>query len=153
MLLVSAVAFAAPSQPPAPLPVDDAFAVLVNLDAGKITAKFDVMPGHYLFRDRFEVQVNGQPAGALALPKGKVKNDPTFGRVEVYEQPMALSAVTKLAGSLTVKVMFQGCSEIAGVCYPPTQRTFALAPGAKDVRPNEVAPVSLGSQFRKQVSQ
>jgi thiol:disulfide interchange protein len=71
MLLGSALTFATPSQPPAPLPVDEAFPVRVNLDAGKITAKFDVLPGHYLYRDRFEVQVNGQPAGALTLPRGK----------------------------------------------------------------------------------
>jgi thiol:disulfide interchange protein len=52
-----------------------------------------------------------------------------------------------------LKVSFQGCSEVAGVCYPPTQRTFSLTPSAMEVRPNEVASVSLKNQFRKQVSQ
>lgn len=152
-IAVSVFAASATTPPPAPLPVDEAFPVTASIAAGKITVKFDVLPGHYLYRDRFEVLANGQPAGALTLPKGKIKNDPNFGRVEVYEQPLTVSAATKLAGPATVKVTFQGCSEVAGVCYPPTQRTFALSSGAKDVRPNEAPPISLGNQFKKQVSQ
>lgn len=154
-LIGAGIVFAAPTVPPAPLPVDDAFTALAAMSTqpGKITFKFDVQPGHYLFRDRFEVLLNGQVVAALNLPKGKIKNDPNFGRVEVYEQPMALSVTTKSGGPATVKLTFQGCSELAGVCYPPTQRTFALSPGARDVRPNEAAPISLGNQFRKQVSQ
>jgi len=154
MLIANVTVLAASTQPAAPLPVDDAFPVVASLDAsGKITVKFDVLPGHYLFRDRFEAQANGQPVAALTLPRSRTKNDPTFGRVEVYEQPVALSTTTKIAGRVTAKVAFQGCSEIAGVCYPPTLRTFALVPGAADVRPTEASPVSLGNQFRKQVSQ
>ena len=154
--LVAVAVCAAPAvttPPPAPLPVDEAFPVTASLAAGRITVKFDVLPGHYLYRDRFELQANGQPGGALTLPKGKIKNDPNFGRVEVYEQPLSLSAATRIAGAVTVKVTYQGCSEIAGVCYPPTQRTFALPADGKDVRPSEAPPISLGNQFRKQVSQ
>ena len=152
-LMGATMALAAPTQPPAPLPVDEAFSAVASMESGKLVVKFDVLPGHYLYRDRFELQANGQPVTAITLPKGKTKNDPTFGRVEVYEQPMVLSAATRVTGAATVKVTFQGCSEVAGVCYPPTQRTFALTPGAKEVRPNEAAPLSLGAQFRKQVSQ
>lgn len=150
--LGAALVLAAPTSPPAPLPVDEAFPVTATLAAGKIIVKFDVLPGHYLYRDRFEILADGRASGALLLPKGKVKNDPHFGQVQVYEQPVTLSAATRL-GAGTVKVTYQGCSEIAGVCYPPTQRTFALAAGVRDVRPNEAPPVSLGNLFRKQVSQ
>lgn len=139
--------------PPEPLPVDVAFAASVSMETGKFIVKLDVMPGHYLYRDRFDVQANGNPVVPLALPKGKIKNDPTFGQVEVYEQPVAFSAATKLAGDAALTLTFQGCSAVAGVCYPPTRRTFALAPGKTDVRASELAPVSLKNQFRKQVSQ
>ena len=115
--------------------------------------KLDVMPGHYLYRDRFEVQANGIAIAKLSLPKGKVKNDPNFGRVEVYEQPMSFSAATTLTGATELTVVFQGCSEVAGVCYPPARRTFALVAGATDVRPREVDSTSLKQQFKKQVSQ
>ncbi len=141
------------AQPPAPLPVDAAFATVAALEPGKIVVKFDVLPGHYLYRDRFEVQANGQVLSAIKLPKGKVKMDPNFGRVEVYEQPFVLSATTKLTGDTELKLVFQGCSEVAGVCYPPTTRTFALVAGAKEVSAKEIAPVNLKLQFKPQVSQ
>lgn len=141
------------AQPPAPLPVDSAFTALAALEPGKIVVKFDVLPGHYLYRDRFEVQANGQVLSAIMLPKGKVKLDPTFGRVEVYEQPFVLSVATKQTREIELKMTFQGCSEVAGVCYPPATRTFVLAPGAKDVRAKEVAPTSLKQRFKSQASQ
>lgn len=141
------------AQPPAPLPVDAAFATVAELQPGKIVVKFDVLPGHYLYRDRFEVQANGQGISPIVLPKGKLKVDPNFGRVEVYEQPFTLSAATKLTGDTELKLVFQGCSEVAGVCYPPTTRTFALVAGAKEVRAKEIAPVNLKHQFKPQVSQ
>lgn len=142
-----------PSLPPAPLAVDAAFASVASFESGKFVVKFDVLPGHYLYRDRFEMQANGQAIPKIQSPLGKVKVDPTFGRVEVYEQPVSLSAATQLTGSTELKLTFQGCSAIAGVCYPPTTRSFALTVGAKPVRAKEVAPVSLTSQFKPQVSQ
>lgn len=148
-----AAASAVAAQTPAPLPVDVAFATVAALQPGKIVVKFDVLPGHYLYRERFEVQANGQVISAIVLPKGKVKTDPNFGRVEVYEQPFALSAATKLTGDTELKLVFQGCSELAGVCYPPTTRTFALTAGAKDVHAKEITPVNLKQQFKAQVSQ
>ena len=147
------VTSAVAAQPPAPLAVDAAFATTAALDSGNIVVKFDVSPGHYLYRNRFEVQANGQVISAIKLPKGKVKMDPNFGRVEVYEHPFALSAATKLTNDAELKLVFQGCSAVAGICYPPTTRTFALVAGAKEVTAKEVAPLSLKQQFKPQVSQ
>ncbi len=152
-LAALAATVASAVQPPAPLSVDAAFATVAALEPGKIVVKFDVLPGHYLYRDRFEVQANGQVISAMVLPKGKVKTDPTFGRVEVYELPFALSAATKIVDHAELKLVFQGCSEVAGVCYPPTTRTFALAAGAKGVRAKEMTPVNLKQLFKPQVSQ
>ncbi len=149
--LAAPLVLAAP--PAAPLPVDVAFTATAALTPGKIVVKFDVQPGHYLYRDRFEVQANGQVISTVSLPTGKVKNDLNFGRVEVYEQPFALTAATAINGPTELKLVFQGCSEVAGVCYPPTTRTFALVAGAKEVRAKELATVSLKHQFKPQVSQ
>ena len=150
---VAAATSSVAAQPPAPLSVDAAFATLAALEPGKIVVKFDVLPGHYVYRDRFEVRANGQVISVINLPKGKIKTDPTFGPVEVYEMPFALSAATKLTADAELKLVFQGCSEVAGVCYPPTTRTFALVAGAKDVHAKETAPVNLKQQFKPQVSQ
>lgn len=154
-VLASAFALSAATAatPPAPLSVDAAFPVVAAFESGKFVVKFDVLPGHYLYKDRFEVQANGQAITKISLPAGKIKVDPTFGRVEVYEQPMSLSAATALTHSTELTLVFQGCSAVAGVCYPPTKRTFTLAAGAKDVRAKELAAVSLKNQFKPLVSQ
>ena len=99
------------------------------------------------------MQANGQAITKISLPRGKIKVDPTFGRVEVYEQPMSLSAATALTDNTELTLVFQGCSAVAGVCYPPTKRTFSLAAGAKDVRAKDLAAVSLKNQFKPLVSQ
>lgn len=139
--------------PPAPLSVDAAFPVVAAFESGKFVVKFDVLPGHYLYKDRFEVKANGQAITKISLPAGKIKVDPTFGSVAVYEQPMSLSAATTLTDSAELTLVFQGCSAVAGVCYPPTKRTFTLAAGARDVRAKELAAVSLKNQFKPMVSQ
>jgi len=142
-----------PSSPPAPLAVDAAFPVVAAFESGKFVLKFDVLPGHYLYKDRFEMQANGQAITKMSLPPGKIKVDPNFGRVEVYEQPMSVSAATTLTDNAELTLVFQGCSAVAGVCYPPTKRTFSLAAGAKDVRARDVAALSLRNQFKPLVSQ
>ena len=150
---LSAAVAATPPAPPAPLSVDAAFPVVAAFESGKFVVKFDVLPGHYLYKDRFEVQANGQAITKISLPPGKIKVDPTFGRVEVYEQPINLSAATALTDNAELTLVFQGCSAVAGVCYPPTKRTFTLAAGAKDVRAKDVAAVSFKNQFKPLVSQ
>lgn len=159
MFALSAAVAAPPSAPPAPpappalLSVDAAFPVVAAFEPGKFVVKFDVVPGHYLYKDRFEVQANGLAIAKITLPPGKIKVDPTFGRVEVYEQPMSLSAATALTDNAEVTLVFQGCSAVAGVCYPPTKRTFTLAAGARDVRSKDLPAVSFKNQFKPQVSQ
>ena len=150
-----AVAATPPAAPVAPtlLSVDAAFPVVAAFELGKFVVKFDVLPGHYLYKDRFEMQANGQALTKISLPSGKIKTDPTFGRVEVYEQPMSVSAATTLTDKAELTLVFQGCSEVAGVCYPPTKRTFTLTAGAKDVRAKDVSAVSFKNQFKPMVSQ
>ena len=73
VLSVLASVFALPSAlaatPPAPLSVDAAFPVLAAFESGKFVFKFDVLPGHYLYKDRFEVQANGQAITKISLPR------------------------------------------------------------------------------------
>jgi thiol:disulfide interchange protein len=164
VLLCAAFTFAAPAAPataplPAPLPVDVAFATTASLIDGAITFRIDVMPGHYLYANRFDVSLDGATATELQRnlqSGGKPKQDPQFGRVFVYEKPVTVRYAPKPPRQnpqLELQVTFQGCSEVAGICYPPTQRTFTLAPGLKDVRARELVPVSLKNQFKPQVSQ
>ena len=137
---------------PAPLPVDEAFPITAALERGRYVLRVDVMPGHYLYRDRFELSIGGRVLANLSLPKGKMKQDPNFGRVEIYDHPVQLAAaVPAAAGEL--KLVYQGCSEEAGVCYPPTTRTFRPPADGKEVGAVEGGTTSFKQQFRKRVSQ
>ena len=144
-----------------PLPVDEAFPITASWINGKLALQVGVTPGHYLYRDRFEFRVDGKDIGPavsakltkLALDKGKVKNDPTFGKTTVFETPISLELVSAKGDRSEVELVFQGCSEVAGVCYPPATRMFSLSSGVKNVPPKELQPASLKRLFKPQVSQ
>ena len=55
------------------------------LDAQTVEVRFDIAEGYYLYRDNF--RFTAEPASIqlskAELPKGKEKDDDTFGRVEV----------------------------------------------------------------------
>lgn len=94
--------------------------------------------GYYLYRSRIRFAVknsNGVAIQAVRLPAGKVKNDPTFGTTEVYEQPVQAEIALRrapAAGGFTLVASYQGCHEKTGVCYPPVTSELNLAlPPAK----------------------
>jgi thioredoxin:protein disulfide reductase len=160
-----AVAFIAPRAQAAasdgPLPVDEAFPITASFVNGKLALQIGVAPGHYLYRDRFEFRVDGKDVGPavapkltkLALTNGKVKNDPTFGKTTVFEIPFSLELVPVAYPKTELELVFQGCSEVAGICYPPAKRLFGLTAGAKFAPPKEVQPTGLKNLFKPQVSQ
>ena len=144
-----------------PLPVDEAFPVTASFVDGKLALQVGVTPGHYLYRDRFEFRVDGKDVAPAVLPKltpvaqekGKVKNDPTFGKTTVFEKPFSLELTPVAVTKTELELVFQGCSELAGICYPPAKRVFALTSGAKNLPPKELQPASLTNLFKPQVSQ
>ena len=97
------------------------------LDGQNIELRFDIAPGYYLYRDKFRF-VPETPAvqlGTPALPKGKEKQDDTFGKVEVYYKEAIIQLPVERSASgpvaLTLKITSQGCAD-AGICYPPQQQ-------------------------------
>lgn len=114
------------------LPVDRAFAVKVEaLDASTLIASFEPEDGYYLYRDKFafafEPPLPGVSVRAVELPAGEVKDDPNFGRTEVFHRPVR--AVLRLQRDdvrtlpAALQVTYQGCAD-AGLCYPPETRRF-----------------------------
>ncbi len=142
-----------------PLPFDEAFPVTASFVNGKLALQVGVTPGHYLYRDRFEFRVDGKDIGAAVTPKlarlsqAKVKNDPTFGKTTVFDKSFSLDLVPASGAKAELELVFQGCSEVAGICYPPAKRLFTLAAGAKNSPPKGLQPASLKSLFKPQVSQ
>lgn len=116
------------------LPPDEAFKAQARLkDRQTLVVSYTIAKDYYLYRDKLKFVIKSPSdvtAGKLTTPAPDVKDDPTFGRTEVYHKDfvaeVALSRPLKGGETLAVDAQFQGCSEL-GVCYPPTTRSFTLA--------------------------
>jgi thiol:disulfide interchange protein DsbD len=63
------------------------------------------------------------------LPDGKEKEDPYFGRMQVYynsvEAVLQVRRGTTEPVPLTLEIGYQGCAD-AGLCYPPMKQSVTL---------------------------
>ena len=109
-----------------------AFALTVSArDADTLVVDWNIVDGYYLYRERtsFEPATPGVALGEPRFPKGKVKEDEFFGKMEIYrgdidvEIPLIRDAVTD---TMDLKVTYQGCADV-GVCYPPQTQTYTVA--------------------------
>lgn len=117
------------------LPPDEAFKVSVRArDADTLVATLSAADGYYLYRDRIAFDLQ-QPSNAaiknVALPQGKLKDDPTFGQVEVYYGSVQIPiTLNRLSGSISepliLQASYQGCNDPTGVCYPPINKTLSV---------------------------
>jgi thiol:disulfide interchange protein DsbD len=116
------------------LPPDEAFKMSVDVrDANTLIAKFTPAKNYYLYRDKiaFEPQEPGIFIEKITLPKGKMKEDLTFGHVEVFYEPFqAIISLRRDAPApeqnLTLAATYQGCNEPVGVCYAPIKKDINL---------------------------
>jgi thioredoxin:protein disulfide reductase len=95
-------------------------------DANNLTASFKVVPGYYLYKQRIQFKdAKGQVLEA-ALPTGEIKDDPNFGKQEVYHHDfMADIPLKNLSGATQISARYQGCSE-KGLCYAPQTKNFTI---------------------------
>ncbi len=111
------------------LPVDDAFAWFVALDAeDRISIHWQIAPGYYLYREQFDFQlVDGDHALKVSLPEAVPHNDVYFGDVEIYYDRVqaTLYLPEGLGRRFTLQIRYQGCAE-AGLCYPPERREVEI---------------------------
>ncbi len=114
------------------LPPDQAFRFSAQVGTGgEIIAHWDIAPGYYLYRERFNFAVEDSDIGLgkVTLPPGDMKNDEFFGRMEVYhhnvEARVPLQGGSGAAKSVTLAVTYQGCAQ-AGMCYPPVSKQVKL---------------------------
>lgn len=115
------------------LPPDQAFqASLSALDGQTLRAHFKLAPDYYLYKNKIQFSVKS-PAGVkllnVALPAGDIKQDPNFGRLEVYHRDfdaqLQLQRPANSGADVVIEATYQGCSE-KGVCYPPIVKSFKL---------------------------
>ncbi len=123
------------SAQPELLPPDQAYQLSVRArDANTLVATLSPAKDYYLYRDRIKFSVEDPPGVAIesvSLPPGDIKEDPAFGKTEVYRH--AVEAVIHLswtgahAQSIRLHASYQGCNEPRGVCYPPIEKTLTVA--------------------------
>jgi len=158
------------SKQPNFLPPDQAFGLQVTVrDARTLQASFNVTPGYYLYRDKIKFEASNGTVKILAvnLPKGEMKQDPSFGSTEVFHKSfqaeVTLERPRDAATGITLNATYMGCSE-EGLCYPPIKKAIQLdlpdaktglrapstpamteAPPPSLITPLPTAPASTGS--------
>jgi len=116
------------------LPPEQAFLVSVSVrDASTLVVDFAPEKGYYLYRDKFAFSLKNLPGASIArvdLPPGEVKDDPNFGKTEIYRTPVqaVLSLKRDPGGEIrgTLDATWQGCKD-KSVCYPPISKAFDVA--------------------------
>ena len=113
-----------------PLPPEKAFRFSARmLDSTTIEARWQIVDGYYMYRDKFKFSLEGGTLGTITLPRGIVKLDETFGKVETFRKEikilLPLTVAPTKGGSLTLKTVSQGCWD-GGICYPPLSQQALL---------------------------
>ncbi len=136
------------------LPVDEAFVLSAEASApDAITVRWKIADGYYLYRHRTSVQADAAFAQqALRLPKGHAYTDEFFGDVETYRGMLSATLPGRAgAGTVTLKVKYQGCADL-GICYPPQTRevqvTLPPAPAAGMAAPSALDPAPATGGLR-----
>jgi thiol:disulfide interchange protein DsbD len=116
---------------------------------GGVRSRIQSAPGYYLYRDRIQLVVNGQPVQPLSLPPGKRKFDETFNQdMEVYYGTLEFEWVPPAghARKARIELSYQGCAD-KGLCYPPqtysTELSLVAASLGSGVRPHPSADVAI----------
>ncbi len=138
---------------------EEAFPYEVEVvDGNTVVARWNIVPGHYLYKDKFTFSLEEAEGVALdepQFPKGEEKDDEFFGRIEVYHDPMAVTLPLlreKLdATSVTLKMKYQGCADI-GICYPPQRQSVKLDLPAGQAA-GSIAPVAAPAKPAAQQSE
>ncbi len=109
---------------------DAAFRVEMSAqDTHSVRADFKIAPGYYLYRDRIKFELAKIASGKILrvdIPPGEIKNDPNFGKMEVFHHDFTATLLTQgIAGATTFNARYQGCSE-KGLCYAPQHKSFEI---------------------------
>ena len=118
------------------LPVDEAFTWEVEQQNQQVIIRWHMQDGYYLYHQRFNFELTDAPSNIkLGTPvysrKGKTKDDPAFGMVEVFYKAIEVTIPLIVNGTwnnpVSLNIGYQGCAD-AGLCYQPQNRMIELQP-------------------------
>ncbi len=130
------------------LRADEAFRYeAIGLSSETILARFTAQPGYYLYRDKLAFRLadaKGYAITGVELPQGSIKDDPEFGRVEVYygqvEVPVNVNRPAGPEQKISLEADYQGCRD-GDICYPPQSSSVEVLMAASAGAPGAVQPV------------
>lgn len=124
---------------------DQAFRPTVEVEnPRKLKARWEIADGYYLYRDKFRFRADSNVGlGKIELPPGELKEDESFGKVEIYRGTLdvRIPVASSERDSFALELGYQGCAE-DGICYPPMKKIIPikLAAAAPLSHPPEKAP-------------
>ncbi|PTO93334.1 protein-disulfide reductase DsbD [Vibrio splendidus] len=107
------------------LPVEEAFPVTWKATDQGAVISFDTHKGYYLYQSRFSFKGESSLSTlepSYSLP-GEEKEDPNFGNVVVFHEPLTVTVPYTGSGKLIVR--YQGCAD-KGLCYLPQKLELDL---------------------------
>ncbi len=130
------------------LPPEQAFQLQVSHQPGALKAEWSIAEGHYLYRDKIRITTQDESVTLLPaeMSEAEKKDDPILNEtLFVYHHFARVTVPYRYTGNAPAAVQFriryQGCSEIAGICYPPQTKTVTF-----DVSPATAAPADTASR-------
>ena len=143
---------------------DQAFRLSAKpVDRATVRFTWVVEEGYYLYRDKFSIVSLTDDVSidktALRIPPGKVKQDESFGEVEVNTGLIVVDAPLVPANdgisNALFRVGYQGCKE-GSVCYPPQLKEIGVDLGqtlAAAVQPVSRAQLSVQDRITARLKQ
>ncbi|MGV6826064.1 MAG: protein-disulfide reductase DsbD, partial [bacterium] len=117
-------------------------------EAGKVRVTWHIEDGYYLYQSKFRFTSTNDSVvlGDPKLPKAEIKDDPFFGKIEIYRGRLDVDIPITLQKAdeslLELQVRSQGCAD-AGICYPPHTQTVLLALNHKADQPPPVSRAAI----------
>ncbi len=111
-----------------PLAADEAFKFSVEaLDAKNLLVSWDIHSEYYLYHDKFFIDAEGAEIDKVDFPKGKIKDDPLFGKVQIHKGRLTVKVPLRNIQKQTINftAKYQGCWA-GGICYPPQEKNVSL---------------------------
>ena len=118
------------------------------VDGNRIEVVYDVAPGYYLYRNKFKFSLSGATLGLPQFPAPDIKQDPNFGRTEIYHHKVTIELPYSRPTGTTIGLAStaQGCAQ-AGICYTPTTNNTQFTLPASVSSPPLSAPPSALHAF------
>lgn len=138
------------SQGPKFLPLEQAFQFSFSQQEDKVTVRWQISDGYYLYKDKFKLSSPTTNIIQIALPQGTDHEDAYFGTQSVYYDETSFSFSVEDANKEHIITLdYQGCAD-AGLCYPPSKKTLFFDPSFISTQTLETSTTAANSSIQSE---